>query len=74
MSDQAPVIWWVRRDLRLGDNAALAAAAGSGRPVVPLFIHDETVEALGAAAKWRLGEGVAAFARALGARGSRLIL
>ncbi|MCE8472510.1 deoxyribodipyrimidine photo-lyase, partial [Rhodovulum sulfidophilum] len=33
MSDQAPVIWWVRRDLRLGDNAALAAAAGSGRPV-----------------------------------------
>ncbi|WP_414897530.1 cryptochrome/photolyase family protein [Rhodovulum sp. YEN HP10] len=74
MSDQAPVIWWVRRDLRLGDNAALAAAAGSGRPVVPLFIHDETVETLGAAAKWRLGEGVAALGRALGERGSRLIL
>ncbi|RBO54160.1 deoxyribodipyrimidine photo-lyase [Rhodovulum sp. BSW8] len=74
MSDQVPVIWWVRRDLRLGDNAALAGAIASGRPVVPLFIHDETVEALGAAAKWRLGEGVACFGQALSARGSRLIL
>ncbi len=73
MSD-APVIMWFRRDLRLEDHVALTAALGSGRPVIPLFIHDETVMSLGAAAKWRLGLGVAEFGRVVGAMGSRLIL
>ncbi|MCU9846709.1 DNA photolyase family protein [Defluviimonas sp. WL0024] len=71
---RAPVILWFRRDLRLSDHEALCAAAASGRPVVPLFIHDETVETLGAAAKWRLGEGLRVFVGALEATGSRLIL
>ena len=71
---QAALIYWVRRDLRLGDNPALIAAVASGRRVIPVFIHDECVEALGAAPKWRLGLGVAAFARALEGIGSRLIL
>ncbi len=73
MSDP-PVLLWFRRDLRLDDHPALIAAVGSGRPVVPVFIHDETVEALGAAAKWRLGLAVAEFSAALAARRSRLIL
>ena len=67
-------LYWVRRDLRLTDNPALAAAMASGLAVVPVFILDETVETLGAAAKWRLGLGVAAFATALEQAGSRLIL
>ncbi len=71
---KAPVIVWFRRDLRLGDHPALCAAAEGGRPVVPVFIHDETVAALGAAARWRLGQGVGVFAGALEAAGSRLIL
>jgi deoxyribodipyrimidine photo-lyase len=71
---EAPVILWFRRDLRLADHAGLDAACRSGRPVLPVFIHDESVEALGAAAKWRLGEGVGVLARTLAARGSRLIL
>ncbi|MGB3313940.1 MAG: deoxyribodipyrimidine photo-lyase [Albidovulum sp.] len=71
---QPPVIVWFRRDLRLSDHAALAAAVATGGPVIPVFIHDETVEALGAAPKWRLGEGVRCFAAALEAAGSRLIL
>jgi deoxyribodipyrimidine photo-lyase len=33
-------IWWIRRDLRLNDNQALAAAAASGGPVTPVFILD----------------------------------
>ncbi len=70
----APVLLWFRRDLRLSDHPALSAAAATGRPVIPVFVHDETVGALGAAAKWRLGEGLAAFAEALAARGSRLVL
>ncbi|MCY1125879.1 deoxyribodipyrimidine photo-lyase [Frigidibacter sp. RF13] len=74
MADQAPVIVWFRRDLRLDDHPALAAAAETGRPIVPLFIHDETVEVLGAAPRYRLGLGLAAFAAALERRGLRLIL
>ncbi|SPH18286.1 Deoxyribodipyrimidine photo-lyase [Defluviimonas aquaemixtae] len=70
----APVIIWFRRDLRLGDHAALSAAAATRRPVIPVFLHDETVEALGAAAKWRLGTGLRLFAEALAKRGSRLVL
>lgn len=38
----ASVIVWFRRDLRLGDNPALVAAAAAGR-VVPLFVHDPTL-------------------------------
>lgn len=70
----SPLIVWIRRDLRLSDNPMLAAAAASGRPVVPVFVLDAETEALGAAAKWRLGLGLAAFARALEGIGSKLIL
>ncbi len=33
-------IWWVRRDLRLADNEALATAVFSASHVIPLFILD----------------------------------
>jgi deoxyribodipyrimidine photo-lyase len=69
-----PVIYWVRRDFRIGDNAALSAACASGRPVIALFICDEVVEGHGAAPKFRLGEGVRVFGAALAEAGSRLIL
>ncbi len=68
------ILFRLRRDLRLGDHAGLAEAAASGRPVVPVFIHDGAVEALGAAPRFRLGLGVEAFARRLEEIGSRLIL
>ncbi|WP_415182668.1 cryptochrome/photolyase family protein [Phaeovulum sp.] len=71
---QRPIILWLRRDLRLLDHPALAAAVASGRPVIPVFIHDEAVAALGAAARWRMGQGVARFAETLARAGSRLIL
>ena len=32
-------IWWIKRDLRLDDNAALGAASADG-PVVPAFVVD----------------------------------
>ena len=34
-----PVLLWLRRDLRLGDNPALAAAVETGRLVIPVFIR-----------------------------------
>jgi deoxyribodipyrimidine photo-lyase len=49
-------IWWIRRDLRLSDNPALAAALAHGKALA-LYIHapDEEHEAApGAAARWWL--------------------
>ena len=74
MSDTSPLILWFRRDLRLSDHPALSAAVASGRPIIPLFILDEVVQGQGAAPRFRLGLSVAALAKTLAAKGSRLIL
>ncbi|WP_101068008.1 cryptochrome/photolyase family protein [Roseovarius salinarum] len=74
MTTPAPTLLWLRRDLRLDDHPALVAACADGGPVIPVFIHDETVENLGAAPRWRLGLAVADLARQLEDAGSRLIL
>ncbi|MFM2391152.1 MAG: hypothetical protein RLZZ437_2707 [Pseudomonadota bacterium] len=68
----APLILWFRRDLRLSDHPMLAAAVATGRPLIPLFILDPETEALGAAAKWRLGLSLANFAQRLAGIGSRM--
>ncbi len=69
-----PTLWWLRRDLRLADNPALTAALAGGGPVIPVAILDPETEALGAAPKWRWGEGLRVLARRLDAMGSRLVL
>ena len=74
MSKPAPALYWVRRDLRLSDNAALRAAAEGGRPVIPVFIRDSLTEGLGTAPQWRLGLGLGHFAEALDGKGLRLVL
>lgn len=73
----APVVVWFRRDLRLHDNPALAAAAGSGRPVVPLFVLDEEspgVRPLGGASRWWLHQSLRALAGDLAGPGLSLCL
>lgn len=72
--NKRPVILWLRRDLRLHDHPAMQAAVQSGRPVIPVFICDETVEALGAAPKWRLGQALEVLSASLYGIGSRLVL
>ena len=69
----APLILWFRRDLRLADQPMLAAAAASGRAVIPLFILDPETDSIGAAAKWRLGLSLADFDQRLHGIGSRMI-
>jgi len=71
----APVILWFRRDLRLADNPALERAAGTGRPILPVFILDDgpSVRPIGAASRWWLDRSLQALDRSLTARGSRLI-
>ena len=71
---KSPILMWFRRDLRLGDHPALTAACKSGHPVIPVFIHDEIVDDLGAAPRMRLGMSVESLGRSLGEKGSRLIL
>ncbi len=69
-----PVIWWVRRDLRLADNPVLQEICAQGRPVVPVYVLDALDDELGAAAKWRLEQGLTQLARSLVARGAQLVL
>ena len=74
---QAPVIVWFRRDLRLGDHAALTAAATSGAPLLPLYLlDDETPSAfrLGGASRWWLHGSLAALDRSLAKHGGTLVL
>lgn len=73
MTDTRPVIVWIRHDLRLADNPALLEAARTGRPVIPVFIADQTFAELGAAPEWRLKLGVQHFAEILQRAGSRLL-
>lgn len=73
-TDTSPILLWFRRDLRLGDHAALAQACATGRPVIPVFIRDGSVNALGAAPKWRMGQAVEAFDKSLRRHGNRVTL
>ena len=71
--NDTPLLLWFRRDLRLSDHPMLMAAVATGRPLIPVFILDPETEALGAAAKWRLGLSVDHFAGRLAGLGSRMV-
>jgi deoxyribodipyrimidine photo-lyase len=69
-------IVWFRQDLRLSDQAALAAAAAAG-PVIPVYVlDDERPDAwrIGGAQRWWLHHSLAALDASLRDKGSRLIL
>ncbi len=70
----SPIILWFRRDLRLADHPALTEAVASGRPVIPVFLHDDLLAGQGAAPRFRIGLSLAALAADLENAGSRLIL
>jgi deoxyribodipyrimidine photo-lyase len=68
---------WFRRDLRLADNPALAAALARHAQVIPVFVHAPEEEAPwppGAAQRVWLQRSLAALDDALRALGSRLLL
>lgn len=71
---KTPIIIWFRRDFRLADHPALHEAVALGHPILPLVVLDPETQAMGAAALWRWGLAVEAFAASLQAMGSRLIL
>src|SRR5690349_20062778 len=68
---------WFRRDLRLADNPALAAAVRDGGAVVPVYVWDpggDGAWAPGAAARGWLASSLTALSAALAQRRSRLIV
>lgn len=66
-------IWWIRRDLRLTDNAALHAALETG-PVIPVFIIDPAFSRTSPRRKDFLHESLHALNRDLRARNSYLVI
>ncbi|XSG81932.1 MAG: deoxyribodipyrimidine photo-lyase [Methyloligella sp. ZOD6] len=64
-----PVIMWFRRDLRLSDNPALAAAAKAGAPLLSIFILDDKAAGRfrpGGASRWWLHGSLEALSESLG--------
>jgi deoxyribodipyrimidine photo-lyase len=64
----APVIVWFRRDLRVSDNPALAAAAATGGPVLPVFVwapQEADPWRPGAASRWWLVRSLESLDRSL---------
>ncbi|MDJ0892259.1 MAG: deoxyribodipyrimidine photo-lyase [Gammaproteobacteria bacterium] len=68
---------WLRNDLRLGDNPALAEALSQHERIVPVYVHapDEAgAWSAGAAGNWWLHHSLEQFDRQLRPLGSRLII
>jgi len=75
----APCIVWFRDDLRLSDHPALQAAAATGRPLICLYVFDETSEPsgprpIGGAARWWLAQSLRVLEKRLGSLGVPLLL
>lgn len=70
-------VWWIRRDLRLSDNLALASALESAERVIPLYILDPTLLRSRSHSEKRqafLLDGLRQLDHDLRARGSSLVL
>ena len=71
------LIWWIRRDLRLDDNTALAAALTDADEVIPVFVLDDRLlaspRAQGPRVAWML-DGLRSLDAALQRYGSSLIV
>jgi deoxyribodipyrimidine photo-lyase len=70
-------IWWIRRDLRLSDNLALAEAMREANQVLPVFILDPKLLHSRYVGEKRLAflwEGLRCLEAQLKQRGSRLII
>lgn len=66
-------IWWIRRDLRLNDNAALHSALEAG-DVLPVFILDPAFSGQSPRRRDFLHEGLGVLRQDLQTRGSDLII
>ncbi len=73
----AAAIVWLRDDLRIADNPALAAAVARGGPVAIVYLLDDVssgIRPLGAASRWWLHESLSRLDAELGQLGGSLTL
>lgn len=76
ITTSGPVIVWLRNDLRVTDNASLAHAVDSKRPVIPVFVYSPDEEEAwppGAASRWWLHHSLMSLSASLKQLGSKLI-
>ncbi|MGQ0673919.1 MAG: cryptochrome/photolyase family protein [Hyphomicrobium sp.] len=74
---EAPIIVWLRNDLRLADHPALHAAVASGAPMLPVYILDDAADGAwprGAASRWWLHGSLTALGADIEKLGAKLIL
>jgi deoxyribodipyrimidine photo-lyase len=72
-----PSVVWLRDDLRIADNPAIAAAVGRREPAVVLYLLDEEsvgIRPLGAASRWWLHHSLVALGVAIEKIGGTLVL
>jgi len=77
LMSKSPTIVWFRKDLRLADNAALAAANALGAPVIPVFVWNPRESgdwAPGAASKWWLHQALKDLQERFDDLGGRFVL
>jgi deoxyribodipyrimidine photo-lyase len=73
----APVLLWLRQDLRLSDNPALLAAVATGAPIVPVFIwspEEASPWEPGAASRWWLHHSLTSLSASFKALGAPLVI
>jgi len=73
----APIIVWLRNDLRLADHPALHQAAAEDVPVMPLYVLDEDTPgnwSLGGASRWWLHQSLTSLQTSMRHLGNDLIL
>lgn len=76
-TEQPAAIMWFRRDLRLADNPALAAAIATGKPLALVYILETEAEngrAPGGASRWWLDKSLQSLKASIEAIGGKLIL
>lgn len=76
-SAASPAIVWLRQDLRVADNPALAAAVTSNRPLILVYILDDETPGkwrMRGASRWWLHHSLSALKRDLRKLGATLIL
>jgi deoxyribodipyrimidine photo-lyase len=77
MSD-TNTLYWIRRDFRLHDNAALSAAIQMGAPILPVYLWEEELEksywGSGGASRWWLHRALEEAAVSWRERGGQLIV
>lgn len=69
------VLHWFRQDLRLADNAALSAAVQTQKPLILLYVFDEThTRPMGEAQRWWLHHSLHRLMQSLAKHGLQLVL